>query len=132
METENRETVALADSQTIFGNVVVSRVERTGKLYGVTILSRAELQAIVQQAHDRYGITADPFATRCEGSGNCRAALHTHGCFADRDGTACDDPEDHADTNADPVVAALVDDHSRCRTIGEWYGVPVHAFAVAP
>lgn len=64
METESkRETVVLTDSQTIPGSVALSRVQGNGKLYGVTILSRAELQAIVQQAHDRYGITADPFAT---------------------------------------------------------------------
>jgi len=63
METDNRHTVALTESQTIPGHVVVSRVHDNGKLYGVTIMSREELQGIVQQAHDLYGITADPFAT---------------------------------------------------------------------
>lgn len=32
----------------------------------------------------------------CTGAGNCPARVHVHGCFADRDGTRCDDPEDHA------------------------------------
>lgn len=32
----------------------------------------------------------------CTGARNCASRLHVHGCFADLDGTRCDDPEDHA------------------------------------
>lgn len=35
-------------------------------------------------------------AEGCTGAGDCPARLHEHGCYADRDGTACNDPEDHA------------------------------------
>lgn len=45
----------------------------------------------------------DEFASRlspaepvpCDGSGRCPAPLHVHGCYADLDGSACDDPSDH-------------------------------------
>lgn len=32
---------------------------------------------------------------RCSGASDCSAGKHIHGCFADRDGANCDDPEDH-------------------------------------
>lgn len=32
----------------------------------------------------------------CDGSGHCPAPLHVHGCYADLDGSTCDDPSDHA------------------------------------
>ncbi len=31
----------------------------------------------------------------CTGAGTCNAPTHVHGCFADRDGSRCDDPADH-------------------------------------
>lgn len=98
METTTAPAVVLGDSLTIPDAVTIGRPDHRGKVNASDVFTREELQAIVQQAHDRYGITADPFATP---------------------GSA----------DVDPAVAALVDDHSRCRTIGEWYGVPVHAFA---
>lgn len=32
----------------------------------------------------------------CEGHDACSSNLHVHGCFADLDGSACDDPKEHA------------------------------------
>lgn len=94
METENRPAVELTNSLLTEGSVIIAR-RNNGKLYAVEPYTREELQAIVQQANDLYGITADPFAT----PGSLEA----------------------------PAV-----DHSRCQTAGAWYGVPQHAFAVAP
>lgn len=34
----------------------------------------------------------------CDGSSECIATVHVHGCFADRDGARCNDPDDHAAT----------------------------------
>ena len=62
-ETPTRPTVGLADSLTIPGAVIVGRPDLRGKLYASERLTRDELRTIVQQAHDVYGITADPFAT---------------------------------------------------------------------
>lgn len=88
METETRASVVLADSLTIPGAVSVGRPDHRGKVNASDVFTREELQAIVQQAHDVYGITADPFAT-----------------------------------------PGSAEDHSRCQTIGAWYGVPAYAFA---
>lgn len=65
METETltRPRVALADSLTIPGAVIIGVPEPRGKVRAIGVLTRDELQAIVQQAYDRYGVTADPFAT---------------------------------------------------------------------
>lgn len=63
METENRPTVGLADSLTIPGAVIIGTPDPRGKVRAIGVLTRDELQTIVQQAHDVYGITADPFAT---------------------------------------------------------------------
>lgn len=44
---------------------------------------------------------ADEFAPgECEGHSCCTAKLHVHGCFADRDGSRCDDPTEHTDGSA--------------------------------
>lgn len=40
-----------------------------------------------------------PTATDCTGAADCRSGVHEHGCFADIDGTACDDPSDHPATD---------------------------------
>lgn len=40
----------------------------------------------------------------CEGHACCTARLHVHGCYADLDGSQCDDPSDH------PVQADGSDD----------------------
>lgn len=62
METDNRPAVELTDSRLVEGSVVLAH--RThGKSMSVAVLTRDELQAFVQQAHDLYGVTADPFAT---------------------------------------------------------------------
>jgi len=62
METENRPAVELTDSLLIEGNVVLAhRVNH--KLVSAAVLTRDELQVFVQQAHDLYGVVADPFAT---------------------------------------------------------------------
>lgn len=67
METENRPSVELTDSLLIPGNVVLAhRVNH--KLVSAAVLTREELQVFVQQAHDVYGVTADPFAS--PGSGD--------------------------------------------------------------
>lgn len=31
----------------------------------------------------------------CTGASDCPARLHEHGCHADGDGSACNDPDDH-------------------------------------
>jgi len=62
-ETQTRPTIRLDDSQTIAGGVAIGRPDARGKVWTHDVLTRAELQAIVQQAHDVYGVTADPFAT---------------------------------------------------------------------
>lgn len=36
------------------------------------------------------------YVAECSGAGNCQAYYHEHGCFADIDGTRCNDPDDHA------------------------------------
>lgn len=122
METTTHPAVELTDSLSVEGSVVLAHRVRH-KLMSVAVLTRAELQAFVQQAHDVYGIAADPFATPCEGSGNCRAALHEHGCFADTDGTACDDPEDHPAPHAaqcgDPCRHDAECPHGKAWTEGE-------------
>lgn len=62
METNDRPAVELTDSLLVEGSVVLAH--RMGhKSMSVAVLSREELQAFVQQAHDVYGVTADPFAT---------------------------------------------------------------------
>ena len=63
METETRASVMLADSLTIPGAFVLGRTDARGKLVASEVLTRADLERIVQDAHDLYGITADPFAT---------------------------------------------------------------------
>jgi hypothetical protein len=32
---------------------------------------------------------------KCDGSSAREATVHIHGCYADRDGAPCDDPDDH-------------------------------------
>jgi hypothetical protein len=39
----------------------------------------------------------------CDGSSECFSVLHIHGCYADRDGARCDDPDDHAQVSSPPV-----------------------------
>lgn len=71
METNDRTAVELSDSLLVEGSVVLAH--RQGhKLMSVAVLTRDELVAFVQQAHDVYGITADPFAT--PGSGDAPLA----------------------------------------------------------
>lgn len=77
METENRPTVELSDSLMAEGSVVLAH-RRGHKLASVAVLTRAELAQFVQQAHDVYGITADPFAT--PGSADVDARVHTAAC----------------------------------------------------
>ena len=149
METKNRPSVGLADSLTIPGAVIIGTPDPRGKVRAIGVLTREELQIIVQQAHDLYGITADPFATPgsadVERVHDVSTRVHNHppyeppcnersvagqlrgACLHDDGSTANPWPAE-----TDPAVAALVDDHSRCKAIGEWYGVPVHAFAVQP
>lgn len=38
------------------------------------------------------------FGKPCSGASDCAAPIHEHGCYSDRDGTACTDPEDHERT----------------------------------
>lgn len=33
--------------------------------------------------------------TVCDGSSTCPGPHHWHGCYADLDGSACEDPDDH-------------------------------------
>lgn len=33
--------------------------------------------------------------TACTGAGRCVAPIHIHGCYADRDGARCDEPQEH-------------------------------------
>lgn len=62
METNDRPAVELTDSLLVEGSVVLAhRVNH--KSMSVAVLTRDELQAFVQLAHDVYGVTADPFAT---------------------------------------------------------------------
>lgn len=83
METTPHPTVELTDSLLVDGSVVLAH--RQGhKLMSVAVLTRAELAAFVQQAHDVYGITADPFAT--PGSADDSPAPH---------GAQCGDPCRH-------------------------------------
>lgn len=63
METTTRPAVVLADSLTLPGAVSIGRPDHRGKVHASDLFTREELQAIVQQAHDVYGIVADPFAT---------------------------------------------------------------------
>lgn len=52
---------------------------------------------------ERQATPADAGSTleKCEGSSACIAPLHVHGCYADLDGSACDDPTDHAGSTPD-------------------------------
>lgn len=83
METETRPAVELTDSLLVEGSVVLAH-RANHKLISAAVLTRDELQAFVQQAHDLYGITADPFAT--PGSADDQPAPH---------GTQCGDPCRH-------------------------------------
>jgi len=139
METETRASIVLADSLTIPGAVSVGRPDHRGKVNASDVFTREELQAIVQQAHDVYGITADPFATpgtlEVERVHDVSTRVHNHPPYE----PPCNErsvggqlrgaclQDDGATANPWPA-----EDHSRCQTIGSWYGVPVHAFAVAP
>jgi hypothetical protein len=38
----------------------------------------------------------------CTGAGDCPSGLHEHGCYADRDGSACNDPDDHREVASPP------------------------------
>lgn len=62
-ETKTRATVVVADSIVVPGAVTIGRPDARGKVYALGVFDRDELQAIVQQAYDVYGIAADPFAT---------------------------------------------------------------------
>lgn len=59
-ETRDRAAVVLQDSLTIPGAVSINRPDARGKARAIDVVTRGELQAIVQQAYDRYGILADP------------------------------------------------------------------------
>lgn len=62
MGTNDRPAVELTDSLLVEGSVVLAhRVNH--KLISAAVLTREELQVFVQQAHDVYGVTADPFAS---------------------------------------------------------------------
>ena len=63
METETQAGITLADSMTITDGVILGRPDLRGKVHASEVLTRAELQAVVQQAYDVYGIAADPFAS---------------------------------------------------------------------
>lgn len=67
METETTTRPSpfnLRDSVTLPGSVALDhRQYGRGKATAMALLTRDDLRAIVQQAHDVYGITADPFAT---------------------------------------------------------------------
>lgn len=39
----------------------------------------------------------------CTGAGDCPSRLHEHGCYADLDGSACNDPDDHGHTPIPPA-----------------------------
>lgn len=79
METETRPAVELTDSLLVEGNVVLAhRVHH--KLISAAVLTREELQAFVQQAHDVYGVTADPFATPGSADDEPLPFPHTANC----------------------------------------------------
>jgi hypothetical protein len=57
-----------------------------------------DLLAALQRSLDAAKRSTPPASTNernCTGASDCSVALHIHGCFADLDGTACDDPGDH-------------------------------------
>lgn len=37
----------------------------------------------------------------CQGDEHCKAPRHEHGCYADLDGSACNDPDEHHGTDGD-------------------------------
>lgn len=89
--------VELSDSRLVEGSVVLAH-NVGGKLMSVGVLTRAELQEFVQQAHDRYGVTADPFATpgSADVPATCGRTLHTmHGVLT------CVLAPDHAEYHTD-------------------------------
>lgn len=46
------------------------------------------------------------FGAPCSGASDCPAPVHEHGCYADLDGTACTDPEEHdASANRTPPAS---------------------------
>jgi uracil-DNA glycosylase len=57
--------------------------------------SRPATQVVVGLAPAIWDESRDGYLLTCDGSFICDSAKHVHGCFADRDGTACDDPGDH-------------------------------------
>jgi len=59
-ETNTRPTVVLADSVTITDAVTIGRPDHRGKVHAADVYTRDELQAIVQQAYDKYDVLADP------------------------------------------------------------------------
>lgn len=64
METEtNTQTVTLHDSLILPDAVVIGRRDHRGKVIAGDIFTREELQAIVQQAFDKYDVAPDPFAS---------------------------------------------------------------------
>ena len=67
-ETNTGSRYVLQDALTVPNGVVLADAWTGRKPHGMLVLSRAELQEIVQQAHDRYGVVADPFATPGSGS----------------------------------------------------------------
>lgn len=68
----------------------------------------AELRAaLLSEGHHDAPTTGQ--AEKCEGSSLCTAPQHVHGCYADLDGSACDDPGDHATGQVDRDVADPID-----------------------
>ena len=70
------------------------------------LVSRAEVRRAVDDLIDRRVVEATasglrlalcdaPGAGECDGSGTCPSRAHQHGCLSDRDGSACEYPEDH-------------------------------------
>ena len=56
----------------------------------------------------------------CDGSGRCSASRHVHGCFADVDGSTCDDPGDHA-------AASCPTGCISCQMAGRCWDCPCHS-----
>lgn len=53
---------------------------------------------ICGEQHERARVTEEQheaYKAECSGSGDCPAYYHEHGCFADLDGSTCNDPADH-------------------------------------
>ena len=66
METETK-TVAVQQALTVDDAFIIGRMSN-GKVFAQEVFTAAELQEIVQQAYDRYGVLADPFDTPGSGS----------------------------------------------------------------